>query len=359
MEDFPVDFDNETEGLNCAQKSLLNMTDTDTEFSPAIRISVMVFEIMFYSFEIIAGVILNFLVIVVIATCKLLWTHSFMVALQVVIVDLLLAILVPVIIISSTTAGHWLFGWQVCVCIGFIIILSIVIRTLLMAVLVVDRFLTIFAPFAYPKIETKAVIFLSGTAWVLAFAICILLLPGIFDCYVYNSTTKVCFHAASCGSNCFSMYFIIFVGILAPSGIVPIILIILLFLKARQLKNAIKAVHVGDGKKHDFKANITFFALFLSIFLLTWCPTGIGAIIQSIIDSSDGRFIIHIVSTAINTLLVVVDPLVVLRHRDAKSAMAQLKNTIFQKVCFWCHAPSITTVQIGMEQRRASNSSKS
>ena len=200
MEDFPVDFENETEGLNCAQNSLLNLTDTDTDFSPAFRISVMVFEIMFYSSEFIAGIILNILVIMVIATCKLLWTHSFMVALQVVIVDLLLAILVPVISISSTTAGHWLFGWQVCVCIGFIIILSIVIRTLLMVVLVVDRFLTVFAPFAYPKIETKAVIFLSGMAWVLAFAICILLLPGIFDCYVYNSRVKLCFHTTTCGA---------------------------------------------------------------------------------------------------------------------------------------------------------------
>ena len=49
MEDFPVDFENETEGLNCAQKSLLNiMTDTDTEFSPDFRISAMVLEIMLY-----------------------------------------------------------------------------------------------------------------------------------------------------------------------------------------------------------------------------------------------------------------------------------------------------------------------
>ena len=159
--------------------------------------------------------------------------------------------------------------------------------------------------------------------------------------------------------NCFSMYVIIFVGILTPSCIVPIILYILLFLKARQLKNVINAVNVDDGKKHDFKATITFFTLFLSIFLFTWFPSGTGAIILSIIDSSVGRFTINIVTTAINTLLVVVDPLVVLRHRDAKSAMAQLKKTIFQKVCFWCHAPSITTVQIDMEQRRASNSSKS
>ena len=66
---------------------------------------------------------------------------------------------------------------------------------------VVDRFLTIFAPFAYQKMETKAVIFLSGTAWVLAIAVCILFLPGIFDCYGYNSTVKLCCHEASCGGN--------------------------------------------------------------------------------------------------------------------------------------------------------------
>ena len=224
----------------------------------------MILEIMFFSFEFIASVILNFLVIMVIATCKLLWTHSFMVALQVVILDLLLEIFVPVIIIiSSTIAGHWLFDWQVCICIGFIIILYILIRTLLMVVLVVDCFLTVFALFAYQKIETKAVIFLSGTAWVLAIGICILLLPGIFDCYVYNSITKVCFHAASCGGNCVSMYVILLVGILSPSCIVPLTLYILLFLKARELKNVISTGgNAGDGKKHDFKATITFCTLF-------------------------------------------------------------------------------------------------
>ena len=351
-----MDFENETEGLNCAQKSLLNMTDTDTEFSPAFRISAMVLEIMFYSFEFIAGIILNFLVIVAIAACKLLWTHSFMVVLQVVTVDLLLAILVPVIIISSTTAGHWLFDWQVCVCIGFIIILYIFIRTLLIAILVVDRFLIIFAPFAYQKMETKAVIFLSGTAWVLAIAVCILFLPGMFDCYGYNSTVKLCCHEASCGGNCVSMYAIIFVGILSPSCIVPFILHILLVLKDGQLKTVISTGgNAGDGKKHDFKVTMT---LYLSnLFLLIWFLSVTGAIKQSLIDSSVGRFTVNIVSAATYTLIVVVHPLVVLHHQDAKPTMAQLKNTIFQKVCFWCHAPSITTVQIGMEQRRISNSS--
>ena len=91
----------------------------------------------------------------------------------------------------NVIAFHWLFGDYMCIIVGFVTFNAITVRTILMLVLTLDRFLSVFAPFFYPRHEYKITISLSIVAWVVSLLFSIIALPGLLDCYAFSHTCMV------------------------------------------------------------------------------------------------------------------------------------------------------------------------
>ena len=199
-----MSYENLSEELNCAQQTLMNVSLA--EYSPALITTVAVLRVLYYIAVLLSGVALNMLVIILIAKDKKLQTTPLLAALQIVCTDLVIAVLLPLSILSSIIGGRWVLGWHMCTITGF---LWFIIRMLLLPVLAIDRFLSVFAPF--PNIKNKVVGLLSLLSWLIATGACIFPLPGILDCYGYQYIRYICFAETSCHQRC-SIYIAIFWG---------------------------------------------------------------------------------------------------------------------------------------------------
>ena len=164
---------------------------------------------LYYTAVLLSGVVLNLLIIILIAKDKKLQTTPLLAALQIVCTDLVIAVLLPLSLLSSIIGGHWVLVWHMCTITGFLWFLCSITRMLLLPVLAIDRFLYVFAPFHYPNIKNKVVGLLSLLSWLIATGACIFPLPGILDCYGYQYILYNCFAETSCHQIC-SIYITIF-----------------------------------------------------------------------------------------------------------------------------------------------------
>ena len=184
-------------------------------FSQSAAIAVRVIRALQSFIIVIFGILLNSMVLLVVGKFKKLQTPSFSIGFQVVIFDLLLA-LYHIFALASAIAGRWPFGEALCVITGLFHILNTIMRTFFMLVLVIDRFLTIFSPFLYPKYSSKIIVCLSLLSWMVSILLTIPPLPGILDCYTFSSASWFCMLSGSCNVKCkaFSNFFLR--GIMAP-----------------------------------------------------------------------------------------------------------------------------------------------
>ncbi len=98
------------------------------------------------------GVFLNTFVLMLLLKFKKLWTLTFALALQIVLINLVNSLLFSTEVIR-------LFGESIC---GFLHFLAYITRiVIMMLVFVIDRCLTIYLPFFYPKHRLKTVCTLS------------------------------------------------------------------------------------------------------------------------------------------------------------------------------------------------------
>ena len=145
-------------------------------------------------------------------------------------------------------------------------------------------------------------------------------LPGILDCYTLNLSGLSCYLNGSCSDSCITFGYLSFLIISLPSYTIPAILYGVLYCKARK-SQAKTNLDENETRASSRRANITFFLLFLSCFVLT-VPNTTTFIVVRIISlfygfSSGLRlslFIIYHISIS----LVILDALVILRNRDIK-----------------------------------------
>ena len=136
-----------------------------------------------------------------------------------------------------------------------------------MLVLVIDRFLSVFSPFLYPKYNTKIIVCLSLQSWTASILLSILPLPGIMDCYTFSSRFWICGLSTSCNVKCMAFSNIYFGLVVAPLTISPLILYIILYCKAKKIRNSSIAMSInpseGEAKRRENRVTITSFLLFI------------------------------------------------------------------------------------------------
>ena len=210
----------------------------------------------------------------------------------------------------------------------------------------IDRFFSVFAPFYYPKRQLKVVVVLSIASWVFSLVIGLIQIPPILDCYTYSETVWLCSAAFSrCGMYCQLQFTIFLVLVVIPAIIIPIILYTILFVKAMKIMKATPSPAVKNRHKKECKATVTFFLLFLSV-ILTTIPGAVSTAISNIFYSDitvvpPALFTISTISTVLFLLLLITDPIVIMRHKDVKETIKGLKFKIMKK---WC--PSLVKKEV-------------
>ena len=279
---------------------------------------------------------LNILLVTLIAKYKKLQTLPFGCALQIVVLNLINTILVYLGGFISSLANRWLFGEHVCVAAGMVTHVSVVVRTLLLFVFVIDQFLSVFLPFVYPKRQLKLIVILSIASWTFSIASGFASIPQLLDCYIFSSFFWLCTFSSECNRAC-SYYSNVFYSLVTiPAICVPIVLYIALYVKARMFKKHMARLSEGaeHGKK-DWKATITFFILFISIFALTLPSITLNVIINRFYKDSEEEppviYVLSVISIIILSLLPVTDAIVIMRNKDVREVLNQIKVKLIKK----------------------------
>jgi hypothetical protein len=101
--------------LSCAARSIQD--SVMLPYSEAMTITLRVVIAFYYLISTLSGIILNSLVIALVVMYKKLHTHSFVIALQFVVIDLVRS-LIFLFNIANIIANRWLFGEHMCAVIG-------------------------------------------------------------------------------------------------------------------------------------------------------------------------------------------------------------------------------------------------
>ena len=332
--------------LTCAERNIITSGETLGNYSITAILVVKSFRIVYFSLLFLAAVPLNSLLFFLVVRYKKLRTLSFAIALQVVVIDIALAVFLCIPTIISTAATEWILGKEVCVLNGFFAFALILIRTELMFVFVIDRFLSVFFPYFYPRRKVKIAVGLSAFAWLFCTALCILMLPGILDCYTYATSFNVCISSSTCNTGCSIFGFITFSSVGLPSSVLPTILFSALYCKARRVsKTLAPPVQAAGGDseadkayaKRERRATVTFFLLFVSVFGIT-VPSNIIAIAvaqvsSNLLDLPDLFFVIQAIAGAVASLYLMTDPIVLMRDRDVREVLSDMNVCRLLRKC--------------------------
>ena len=262
--------------LTCAARHIQD--HKELPYSMTFTTTVRALQAIAYFMMFLIALSLNIAVIVLAAKFKRLQTHSFGIALQIAALNILVSVLYLIGFVNCI-AHHWVLGEHVCVITGTLLLNYGNIRTLLMFVFVLNRFLFVFLPFAYPKYHRKALTALSILVWLLPIMTSILPMPHILDCYSLHRVSLLCTSLSVCGKDCMVFSNTNYTLVVIPGAIVPTILYIILCIKAWNLKKATVPIE-ANSSKGDWKATITFFILFVTVFVTTVPTITVNVIIS-------------------------------------------------------------------------------
>lgn len=324
--------------LTCAAESI--QSAVVSPYSESFSIAMRVIQSALYAVVITFGISLNTFVIVLVTKFKKLHTVSLMVSLQIVVMDLMLSLVLVAGLISAIS-NQWLFGQHFCIMNGVFLATTTVARTILLFAFVIDRFLSVFWPYFYPKHEVKIAITLSAVSWLLSVIDGIIQIPPLLDCYSFDTSGWTCGHAGgSCNHPCFVYNIVFSLAIVAPAIILPVILYTVLYRKARKLRHAtnnmtsVDKVAQKEYLKREWKAIVTYGLLFATVFAIT-VPSIVGRAIIGIVFSPDPPPpALHILSVLLLHLVSFVnvsDPLVIMRNADVREVISKIKQDIFHK----------------------------
>ncbi len=168
-------------------------------------------------------------------------------------------------------------------------------------------------------------------AWLIAIIYSIVPLPGLADCYGYRSSSLVCIFGGHCHSRCKVYIPARYIGTVMPACILPGVLYICMYCKAKKLKKN-SSTASAEKPKSDYKVAVTFFLLFLSTLLLIIPASSLGLLATVTSSSEIVTVVVSIVSTSLFRVSSITDPIFILRNETAKAALYQLVKDVAKKL---------------------------
>jgi hypothetical protein len=321
--------------LTCAARYIQG--SIQLPYPSSFTTTVRAIEVLYTLIIILAGLILNTLVIMLVARYKKLQTISFMIALQIVVLDLVLSVTLSTGLLT-TIANRWLLGEYVCAINGILISVTAITRTLLMCVVVLDGFLDVFCPYAYPRHKLKVTVSLSVASWAYAVIGSVIMLPGILDCYRFTPILKTCGISSTCSQNC-SVFARVFTTSTLPFMILPAVLYAILYFKSRKTRRATAAEGIttaSETSRREREATFTFSLLLATLVGVTVPTVTISSILIAVYPTGEfppAAYVTLLIDYYMIALLIVMDPIAILRHQDVKEILWKINDTVFS-LCF-------------------------
>ena len=316
----------------CGQVSLFSSIDTET----AMRFTYIGYIGLLFPF----AIILNSSAIFLTLRFKHLRQTTFILALQVIIVNLATTLLATPISIINAQAGDWILGAAFCNISGAALNFLYQMRSWLMFTLVCDRFCTIFFPLRYPKLRPTVVIPLYvGTVLI---AVVNVITPLALDCMTFERIAWICYIENGCNNaeNCYR-YRLISVAVATVIGsYVPMAMYIIIFIKARKIRNQTapsglaETEEMAERRKQERRANTTYFLLFLSLFGVTFVPILLYLLTPASQEKRADTQISEVVTIGfalfrwIYDLLPIVDPISLMRNANVRKALKTLRGEL-------------------------------
>ena len=168
---------NLTLALSCAASSLpaVNGSDLPIQLTTSIRIIQALYGLLILSL----GCFLNTMIPLLILKYKKLCTVSYSIAFQICVGNLLLTFTYGIPLVVSNIAGHWVFGFHLCLVNGVLFFMLTNVSNFLIVIYFIDLFFFIFSPFSYRKFCFWIAIILCGISWCFSIALSLTLLPGL------------------------------------------------------------------------------------------------------------------------------------------------------------------------------------
>ena len=292
-------------------------------------------QIIYFLATLPLGVIMNTLVIVLVTKFKKLKTATFYLALQVIIVDLIHVIILLPSSTANAIAKTNVFS-HYCSILGAVVFFLRSVRTFIMTVLVIDRFCSVFMPFWYPRHRVKKTVTLSLVAWIIAIVLSIIPSSKLLDCYSFQQYTWTCTMSVGCThQQACTIYNTSTVIFMRVTNILALMLYLTMYCKARKLRNRVEDISLQSSEarlereRQERRANITFFLLFVALIGVSFPASlanqamNLQQISEAIRNISlDFTFqFLTVVTQTLHSVLVIIDPIVILRDKDAKEVL--------------------------------------
>ena len=316
---------------SCAASSL--QAANGSVLPPAVDIAARVAHVVYGSIRTVIAILLNVLIILLFCKFSKLRTISFGIAIQIAAADFLLTLAIFPWTLNHI-AGRWIWGADVCIVTSFLVLGLAYVRTCLIFVFSFDRFVSVFAPFNYPKYSHHSTIILCVVSWCLTVANSLILIPPLLDCYMFHESTFSCEFSTDCNKNCQSYIVIVMATHFVPAIFIPMGFFLALYLKGRKIRRQeanMLGVNSRNMSQQDWRASKTFLLLLVAIFLVTFPP-----IILIILSSYFGqvtRIIILEITHGILYLLTITDPIIILRNADVREALGTLIKEVKESYC--------------------------
>ena len=226
-------------------------------FPPALGVPEIV-NIIQAIVAVLAGLVsapINIYLFIIIIKYRVLHQRSLFLSIQIIGIEILYHVTVPVVILVSTIENNWVFGEVVCDITGMIHDAFAMFRFTMTLVLTMDRFLSVYKPFFYSKHGGIVSWTLSATMWLITLVRVVVPLTGILNCYTYIPTFKTCTIYPGCSSYCeyfaaWSIGFVILCGVILPLFLYAIIFYIIR--KITRYHTAIQA-SVSESKNGELQ----------------------------------------------------------------------------------------------------------
>lgn len=297
----------------------------------AVRYSQIVYFLATLSF----GVFMNAMVIGLVAKHKKLQTATFYLALQVIAVDLLNAVILLPSSTANAIAKRNVFSHH-CSALGAAVFFLRSVRTFIMTVLVIDRFCSVYMPFWYPRYRVKKTVTLSLLAWITALVLSVIPSSKLLDCYGFQQYTWTCTMSIGCThQKACTIYNTSTVIFMRVTNIAGVVLYLMLYCKARKLRNRIEDSSLQNSEarlereRQERRANMTFFLLFVALIGVSFPASffnqamNLQQILTTILNASSGIIfqLLTVLAQTLHSVLVIIDPIVILRDKDAKEVI--------------------------------------
>ena len=290
----------------------------------------------------VSSAILTIFFMAVVVMNKELHKRTFIISLELLFLDLVLVLFLHFPIVTTAFAHKWIFGSVWCFITGAISSLVTYLRSSILFVLTLDRFLTVFYPFRYEKVARKVLTVIS----IIFFIICltVAVIPAfVKECYKFSSTALFCVSAGECNVSkyvCYTNDTIGFIILLIFGALLPIGMYIAMYIKAKKIQSSvpqlgeceIEANTINQYKhKSNQQAKTTVLILFVCLICLSF-PLFINIIYVALVNTATYHLYITYIINDLFFSFPIADAIILWRNRDIKDKLIAAFNKFKHKI---------------------------